>query len=74
MPYASSCRISTTKFSFNRTAVSTSWEFIMNPRRHTPPSTRRYGYKIAAIIADGKPAPIVANALSNNNVFDIGAR
>ena len=29
---------------------------------------------MAAIIADGKPAPIVANALSNNNVFDIGAR
>ena len=38
------------------------------PSPHTA-STRRLGNSIAAIIADGSPAPIVASALSSSSVF-----
>jgi hypothetical protein len=38
------------------------------PGERTEP-TRRCGNSIAAIMADGNPAPIVANALSSSNVF-----
>jgi hypothetical protein len=41
----------------------------MKPPSPQTASTLRSGYSIAAIIADGSPAPMVANALSRRSVF-----
>jgi hypothetical protein len=49
--------------------VSISWEFIMKPPSPHTASTRRRGCSIATAIAAGKPAPIVASALSSSSVF-----
>ena len=47
--------INTTRLNFSRIAVSNSWLFIMKPPSPQTAMTRRFGYNIAAIIADGKP-------------------
>ena len=61
--------MSTTKFSLSRMAVSSSCEFIMKPPSPQTASTRRSGCRIAAIMAEGSPAPIVASALSSSSVL-----
>ena len=61
--------MSTTRLSLSRTAVSSSCEFIMKPPSPQTAITRRSGYRIAAIIADGSPAPMVASALSRSSVL-----
>src|SRR3954451_19526493 len=43
------------RLSLRRTAVSISWLFIMKPPSPATASTRRSGWGIAAIIADGRP-------------------
>ena len=46
----------------------------MNPPSPHTAMTRRSGWSIAAIIADGSPAPIVASALSSSSVLGIQVR
>ena len=43
----------------------------MKPPSPQTASTRRSGWISAAIIAEGRPAPIVARALSSSSVFDM---
>src|SRR6185503_2689588 len=50
---------STTRSSFSRTAVSSSWLFIMKPPSPQTASTRFFGLRHFAVIAEGRPAPIV---------------
>ena len=73
-PKALSFRIKTERFSFKRTAVSISCEFIMNPPSPHMASTFRSGKTNLAAMADGSPAPMVARALSSSTVFDWCAR
>src|SRR5207245_165093 len=58
IPKALSCNTSTTRLSPRRAAVSSSWEFIMNPPSPHTARTRRVGWSIAAIMAEGRPADI----------------
>ena len=69
MPYALSRRTICVMFCFRRTAVSISCEFIMNPPSPETATTLRSGCTIFAAIAEGRPAPIVASALSSSMVF-----
>ena len=46
----------------------------MNPPSPHTASTRRSGWSIAAIIAEGSPAPIVASALSSSSVLGTQVR
>ena len=46
----------------------------MKPPSPQTASTRRPGWSIAAIIADGSPAPIVASALSSSSVLALRVR
>ena len=55
--------------SFIRTAVSSSWEFIMKPPSPQSATHWRDGSITLAAIAAGRPAPIVARALSSSTVL-----
>ncbi len=69
MPYALSFTMTTTRLSPSRTAVSISCEFMRKPPSPQTAMTRRSGYSMAAIIAEGRPAPIEASALSSSKVL-----
>ena len=60
---------STTRLSLSRIAVSISWLFIMKPPSPQIAITFCSGCSSAAIMAEGKPAPMVASALSSNTVL-----
>lgn len=53
---------------------SSSWLFIMNPPSPQTAMTRRPGCRSAAAIAEGRPAPMVARALSSRSVFAVVVR
>jgi len=57
IPYALSSITRTTRSSWSLTAVSNSWLFIMKPPSPHTAMTRRSGYSIAAMMADGSPPP-----------------
>src|SRR6476646_4430556 len=74
IPYAESSRIRTTRLRLRRTAVSISCEFIMKPPSPQTASTRRSGCSIAAIMADGSPAPHRRQrVVQQQRVRDIGS-
>ena len=49
--------IKTTRLTLSRTAVSISWLFIMKPPSPHTAMTRRWGWSMAAMMAEGSPAP-----------------
>lgn len=74
MPKASSRSTTTTRSSFRRTAVSSSCEFIMKPPSPQIATTFFCGCTILVAIAEGRPAPIEASALSSSSEFGSWAR